>query len=1490
MITSSSSQPSRLGDSLVLSNTGVGLVRNGLPVEITQQSEDVCAHEVAIEEQKRAKQICDADRERFRQFYDDELRRKRSKQFLSGERLQGGPNKTFQAGEGGVDAGSQALQRHEAALQVQKAQQRSLTEGCITAFDGVLPSFLDEEYQYMKQASSTFPEEITSYNQMGCMRDYQRAISDASRRLPCGLCGGLFQEDEMMSVGLRDDNLQYFLQRTRTAPDCCAIKDDIVSLCATCSLAIAKRAIPPLSAGNFVNCLFCQDYSDVLKNLNTVEEAFIARAHVVGIFLKLTSGAKSGISYRGSCGHSVAVRQDPSELLKILPAARLRDHTTITVSWDCRALPSEENLARFCSVDKAKVVGALLWLCANNPVYKSVVVNYSVLDSWPDYHIPQEIRDAFFTLGFEPGSMDTPVEDEWEGYVTSLQDGLFENELDAEVEDTEPGSILSRSFFSNLHGSREDDAVDIQDDEEGTLKDKSRLPHILYKTTQHLLLMSAFTDPDYFTAAFPTLFLFGIGRHLGDASGDCPEEVSLKAFARYTMLHHSLLNHVQVKNGYWAKATQQLTKLSADDLQRAAQEFTDRKKISNPAIHSLITNMRIISSFNPESFGEKMRFRNLIFGKIACLGLPLIWFTLNPKDIGNIFVVRLAGEEVLLDEPGIKLKLLQLTIKNPSLVAQFFHVVITSFFACFFKTLSREPGIFGTVSSHSRIVELTTRMMLHLHGFAWLTSNIGAANFYQRLKSDADFKDRVLTYIRSIVRETVDLTLGQQFQSETSGSSRFPVLEDMTAVEFQEALDVDLNNVATWVQMHTHSKTCTKYQKKFPQTRASANPVPIVQSEGMATDADESLQRSDTQRQLPSQFCRFLFPRPLVPESMVTEEGYIRMERNHQFVNKYNPVIASATGYNHDVNFTASSPKALATIYYMTNYATKAQVDRGQLVLAVAVLKKAQEAAEATASENGGLLAPEPLDMSKFALKAYNCFTRDVEVGAPAVAHFLLGQPSAYIPKGDKSVTINFYWVKTNIRKVLNSLLDENSNGDVAESANHSLKSLKTPSLCGSFTSMSEKDTDILNTTLKTQDEIDEVLLSLFYLWSGLQVFWSGHLESLCAAPYKNTWLWNFVLSFLPPYLVQLLENVVLLWRSKEAADQDRKERGLEFDDYLEAVDHDVYTKDKEVNVDMDFAMLRLTESNLLQAALAVPDKEWSDPDNANANANVSSQFNTGFNTGRPEAALVPVLGYSTDSIASLQYLQASFRAELSVENLLALITTQYPLNQKQRMIVRALNLWILLPIRISSVRDQFLLYLGGIGGVGKTHLIKAFMFGLSIIQKHDDVLLTASTSAAAVNINSATYHSALSFGNNGNQPIHQATRLRLSYKNIFILNEISMVSLENLVQINERCNAIWDLNQASNTVFGGLPIVIFLGDFNQFRPVCGHAIWSQAINDTVDLQLGKSIWSHFTHVVFLTEQMRQAEDPVFQDLLQRAQSATLTEDDVATLNSCTTE
>jgi hypothetical protein len=71
------------------------------------------------------------------------------------------------------------------------------------------------------------------------------------------------------------------------------------------------------------------------------------------------------------------------------------------------------------------------------------------LDTWPQDHIPQEIRDVFLTLQMNTA---LTVQDEREGYATSLQDGLLENKLDAEVGDHERGTIITRLFFSDFQG------------------------------------------------------------------------------------------------------------------------------------------------------------------------------------------------------------------------------------------------------------------------------------------------------------------------------------------------------------------------------------------------------------------------------------------------------------------------------------------------------------------------------------------------------------------------------------------------------------------------------------------------------------------------------------------------------------------------------------------------------------------------------------------------------------------------------------------------------------------------------------------------------------------------------------------------------------------------------------------------------------------------------------------------------------------------------
>ena len=62
----------------------------------------------------------------------------------------------------------------------------------------------------------------------------------------------------------------------------------------------------------------------------------------------------------------------------------------------------------------------------------------------------------------------------------------------------------------------------------------------------------------------------------------------------------------------------------------------------------------------------------------------------------------------------------------------------------------------------------------------------------------------------------------------------------------------------------------------------------------------------------------------------------------------------------------------------------------------------------------------------------------------------------------------------------------------------------------------------------------------------------------------------------------------MLLQQSKEATDQDRKEYSIEFNNYLKAIDQNVYNKEDKANINIDFITLQPTESNLLQATLAV--------------------------------------------------------------------------------------------------------------------------------------------------------------------------------------------------------------------------------------------------------------------------------------------------------------
>src|SRR6267378_8255028 len=109
------------------------------------------------------------------------------------------------------------------------------------------------------------------------------------------------------------------------------------------------------------------------------------------------------------------------------------------------------------------------------------------------------------------------------------------------------------------------------------------------------------------------------------------------------------------------------------------------------------------------------------------------------------------------------------------------------------------------------------------------------------------------------------------------------------------------------------------------------------------------------------------------------------------------------------------------------------------------------------------------------------------------------------------------------------------------------------------------------------------------------------------------------------------------------------------------------------------------------------------------------------------------------------------------------------------------------------------------------------------------------------------------------------------SGKTIMIVDELGMIDLQNFYLMNRHCNLARSLDKDSTEFWGGLPIVIFLGDLYQFPPVQGLPLWKQPGKNNNNEVYAHFLWRQFNQVIILDEQMRQSADPAFREFLSRA-------------------
>lgn len=129
----------------------------------------------------------------------------------------------------------------------------------------------------------------------------------------------------------------------------------------------------------------------------------------------------------------------------------------------------------------------------------------------------------------------------------------------------------------------------------------------------------------------------------------------------------------------------------------------------------------------------------------------------------------------------------------------------------------------------------------------------------------------------------------------------------------------------------------------------------------------------------------------------------------------------------------------------------------------------------------------------------------------------------------------------------------------------------------------------------------------------------------------------------------------------------------------------------------------------------------------------------------------------------------------------------------------------------------------------------------------------------------------------------------------MLIVDEVSMMGARTLHAANTRLCQLRD----DDHDFGGIPIVLFSGDFRQFPPVRDNCIarapeeckYGGNPNSKFQVkarhaqQEAYRLWRRFEHAVMLDEQVRAAEDGEFQELLRRIRYGRGAQADVELLN-----
>ena len=402
----------------------------------------------------------------------------------------------------------------------------------------------------------------------------------------------------------------------------------------------------------------------------------------------------------GYSGHVISLPHDVSSFVKSLPRQPSEMNILIV-----RKHYSDGRHKDF-RVRKQKILAALQWLIANNPYFKDITINESVLNQLP---VDGTLLNELPSCSFEE--------------IESDQSPQVNHNME-----------LTSSFVPLLSSKR--------NTEDDTIRQQVAKNNPVSWPSIQATAINEFNHEGYFCLAFPTLF----PNARGDFTVPRLRPITIGNYFKHLMMYKDGRFAKHPRFRYFALNTEMrwralqtgriYVKQNVNDAQLSVQELkdmigTEGTSLANRVLH-FATSLRGTRQY-------WMRQRTRLTAMVDTLGMPTVFFTHSAADIQW---PELA--ELICSNRNDKKSRSDAVIENPAIADWFFYERVIQFMKYFYK------GILGVKDYWLRF-EWQHRGSPHIHGLAWLCNAPDVEKIFSDPNVSDEDKQLVLKFIDSLV-------------------------------------------------------------------------------------------------------------------------------------------------------------------------------------------------------------------------------------------------------------------------------------------------------------------------------------------------------------------------------------------------------------------------------------------------------------------------------------------------------------------------------------------------------------------------------------------------------------------------------------------------------------------------------------------------------------------------------------------------------------------